>query len=905
MTTDVTTGGLLMRAAKSARVAFASALAAASACFSVPGVACAADAADGAAGATNAVPFVTLHRHVTPKSEVSTNFYGSVTGVVDRAYVEGLGISADIPVTNVTVGGRSVVGTNKVAEIGAADVAGLGFATTNALKGYVTREEIAPSTNSAGYAANADAAKSAESAKSAETAKEAGTLARSTATTNGTFSVTVYPEITESTNGAAGAEMAVVFSNRVDGATSGVSRVSRLLPDGTEVLTRKNADGAYLERSWTNRQVITLGLKAKGTTSAYTSTISIGTEATATKQGATAIGGGASATAEYATAVGANAATASQYYSTAVGAAAKALAYRSSAFGGGAKVASAATEATALGNGAYADVANSLGIAQTPGQIYLGSKASDTGKSKKTLQAYLDEATPGDYNNVSNRAYKALQTSQEVKEVYGYVYTNIVADTSLKWKMSGEDGTNTEVEITAAMVGVSQMPSTNVIAGEVTAVRPWGFSHIAPEKTSVDEFTFPSKGGTLLTAGSEEDPVFSKWMGMGSISAGLSAKAGNWSVALGCLANAGVDGMYRRDGVTALGYDATARARYSTAVGSGASVRSDGVYGMALYGIVSNAYAVTLGHGTKSFGEDTLNVRAPDPAHFYFNATNSATTTSMQSYLDGYVKTNETWEGSHEDHELLTVFDRTLEGKSKRWTLGAFTDGYAGTCLALAYPGVTAADPGRAYKLFFPDLSGAYADYTVPVVYGANNANDVQIKFSLAIGYSYPSELSFYSHNPYLDKILGYAQSAAQSCRSSKLVDENLQRGIGTSEASWNTPTFAVFIGNYSTAEKYQVSSVGLLQKNGDDRSFWVNDGSDVVTEKKLASSLASYATSSTVTTLTDEVNTLKATVASLQAKVDALNTAVEDLDPQESSVADVITALKAIVNSNATNEEK
>ena len=34
------------------------------------------------------VPFITQHRNVAPKTEVSTNFYGSVTGIVDKAYIE-------------------------------------------------------------------------------------------------------------------------------------------------------------------------------------------------------------------------------------------------------------------------------------------------------------------------------------------------------------------------------------------------------------------------------------------------------------------------------------------------------------------------------------------------------------------------------------------------------------------------------------------------------------------------------------------------------------------------------------------------------------------------------------------------------------------------------------------------
>ena len=34
------------------------------------------------------VPFMTQHRNVVPKTEISTNFYGSVTGIVDKAYIE-------------------------------------------------------------------------------------------------------------------------------------------------------------------------------------------------------------------------------------------------------------------------------------------------------------------------------------------------------------------------------------------------------------------------------------------------------------------------------------------------------------------------------------------------------------------------------------------------------------------------------------------------------------------------------------------------------------------------------------------------------------------------------------------------------------------------------------------------
>lgn len=79
--------------------------------------------AEAGSSATN-VPYMTLHRHVAPHHEVSTNVYGSVTSIVDRAYVEGLGIQTEVPVTNVCVDGKSVVDANKVAQIN-------GFASTN------------------------------------------------------------------------------------------------------------------------------------------------------------------------------------------------------------------------------------------------------------------------------------------------------------------------------------------------------------------------------------------------------------------------------------------------------------------------------------------------------------------------------------------------------------------------------------------------------------------------------------------------------------------------------------------------------------------------------------------------------------------------------------------------------
>ena len=63
------------------------------------------------------VPFMTQHRNVVPKTEVSTNFYGSVTGIVDKAYIE----------ARVGVGGGGCCDTNAV------DILANSAVVTNAL----------------------------------------------------------------------------------------------------------------------------------------------------------------------------------------------------------------------------------------------------------------------------------------------------------------------------------------------------------------------------------------------------------------------------------------------------------------------------------------------------------------------------------------------------------------------------------------------------------------------------------------------------------------------------------------------------------------------------------------------------------------------------------------------------
>ena len=61
------------------------------------------------------VPFITQHRNVVPKTEVSTNFYGSVTGIVDKVYIEarvGVGGGGGCDTNAVDILANSAVVTN-------------------------------------------------------------------------------------------------------------------------------------------------------------------------------------------------------------------------------------------------------------------------------------------------------------------------------------------------------------------------------------------------------------------------------------------------------------------------------------------------------------------------------------------------------------------------------------------------------------------------------------------------------------------------------------------------------------------------------------------------------------------------------------------------------------------------
>lgn len=93
-------------------------------------------------GLAESVPFTTRHKYVTPNTEVSTNVYGTVTGIVDKDYVNKLVDIPEVPVKDVQVDGVSVVGNDKIANI----------ITTN----FLAKQEVEPSEEHTGYAINAE-----------------------------------------------------------------------------------------------------------------------------------------------------------------------------------------------------------------------------------------------------------------------------------------------------------------------------------------------------------------------------------------------------------------------------------------------------------------------------------------------------------------------------------------------------------------------------------------------------------------------------------------------------------------------------------------------------------------------------------------------------------------------------
>ncbi len=314
--------------------------------------------------------------------------------------------------------------------------------------------------------------------------------------------------------------------------------------------------------------------------------------------------------------------------------------------------------ATALGHQSYADKTNSLAFWQTPDLIYLGSSTTNKGATARTLQSYLDErattnavnalatnvytksevdnkiasATPGDYDNVSNRAHKAFQTTTEVKTVYGNMYTNIVADSNLIWERESK-GTNTIVSVTPDGVVLERYDTTNLLNSiEMLGLYPWGFRKFVQPRPL--DFSLPEKGGTLLVE--ESDPLFDAWTNSQKIALGTLSSANTASVAIGYKANNKVPEWDESGGkyATAVGYEASTKGDFATAVGRGAKAWHDFTLALGDVAYVTNENAVAIGRQATSFTSNSFNIAAPDPAHFYFNATNAAAAKTLQSYLD-------------------------------------------------------------------------------------------------------------------------------------------------------------------------------------------------------------------------------------------------------------------------------
>jgi len=97
---------------------------------------CAAFSAFALLASTNGVPFMTQHRNMSPTVSVTTNLYGSVTGVVDKAYVEGMAFAttnyvndkiASIPVGTDTNAVKAIASSASVTNAGAVAVANAKF----------------------------------------------------------------------------------------------------------------------------------------------------------------------------------------------------------------------------------------------------------------------------------------------------------------------------------------------------------------------------------------------------------------------------------------------------------------------------------------------------------------------------------------------------------------------------------------------------------------------------------------------------------------------------------------------------------------------------------------------------------------------------------------------------------
>ena len=289
----------------------------------------------------------------------------------------------------------------------------------------------------------------------------------------------------------------------------------------------------------------------------------------------------------------------------------------------------------------YTDASVSAAAAYTTAvsnKVEAAQKAADANAAAITFHA-SDTNNP---HKVTAAQTGAFSVTKEDYTLFGSKLTRTLADSTLMWR-GIYSGTNTNVEIDYTGVYAESFPTNDEKQITLTALRPWGFTSYDSATKTTNEFYLPDKGGTLLT--SESELNFSVWKNGKEISAGNESSAstlgvsigkgahtyGMSSVAIGSSTRAGR--VYGGDYATAIGYGSTANAIYSVGI-AGGDVKKAGTYGIALKGTVTNEYATTIGYAAKSFGDYSFNLNTPDPAHFYFAATNAATARSLQSYLD-------------------------------------------------------------------------------------------------------------------------------------------------------------------------------------------------------------------------------------------------------------------------------
>ena len=296
----------------------------------------------------------------------------------------------------------------------------------------------------------------------------------------------------------------------------------------------------------------------------------------------------------------------------------------------------------------YTDAAVAGAVAYTTGV----SNEVEAAQSAADANAAALSAHASDTNNphaVTAAQVGALSVTKEDYMLFGLTFTRTLADSTLMWR-GIYFGTNTNVEIDYNGVYAKSFPTNDETQITLTALRPWGFTSYDSATKTTNEFYLPDKGGTILT--SESDSDFRAWKSGKGISAGNNSSAstlgvsigsgahtyGMASVAIGSSTSAGRS--YGGDYATAIGYGSTANAIYSVGI-AGGDVKKAGTYGIALKGTVTNEYATTIGYAAKSFVDYSFNLNTPDPAHFYFAATNAATARTLQSYLDERATTND------------------------------------------------------------------------------------------------------------------------------------------------------------------------------------------------------------------------------------------------------------------------